>query len=78
VSNSSAQIGVVVNVYTLGTEMMGVCMACWANGSFSSAELQAKDMEIKITAVSKNLFCMMNYFASKIDRIKVIPYPNKF
>jgi hypothetical protein len=53
-------------------------MACWPNGSFSSAELQAKEMEIKIPAVKKNRLLIKNYFASKIDRIKVIPYPNKF
>jgi hypothetical protein len=77
VSNSSAQIGVAVKVYTLGAETIGAG-ACWLRGSFSSADWQAKDMEIKIPTVSKNLFCMMNYFESKIDRIKVIPYPNKF
>jgi hypothetical protein len=57
---------------------MGVCMAFWPKGSFSSADWQAKDMEIKIPAVSKNRLCIINYFESKIDRIKVNPYPNKF
>jgi hypothetical protein len=78
VSNSSAQIGVALKVYTFGAKTTGVCMACWPNGSFSSAELQAKEMEIKIPAVNKNRLLIKNYFASKIDRIKVIPYPNKF
>jgi hypothetical protein len=61
----------------LGTETIGVG-AGWLKGSFSSADWQAKDIEINIPAVSKNLFPIVNYFESKIVRIKVNPYPNKF
>jgi hypothetical protein len=61
----------------LGTETIGVG-AGWRMRIFTLADWQAKDTEINIKAVSKNLFPIVNYFESKIVRIKVIPYPNKF